>query len=96
MGTKESKYLTIMALTTIFVVSFSKVAAAYVGPGAALSLLTSLVGLIGAILMALAIVLFWPLRMLIRRLRGGEQEETSETFDRAEEEKVSSSLDNLK
>jgi len=47
---------------------------AYVGPGAGLSLIGSVAGLLAAIGTALGFVLFWPVRALYRRLkgRGGE------------------------
>lgn len=47
-----------------------KLAVAYIGPGAGLSLIGSLIGVIVAVLMALGILLFWPVRILIRRIRG--------------------------
>jgi hypothetical protein len=45
-------------------------AAAYVGPGAGLSLIGSVVGLLAAIGTALGFVLFWPVRALYRRMKG--------------------------
>jgi Na+/melibiose symporter-like transporter len=42
-------------------------ALAYVGPGAGLTLLGALWGLILAVVMSVAFVLFWPLRRLLRR-----------------------------
>lgn len=43
---------------------------AYVGPGAGLSLIGSVVGLLAAIGTALGFVLFWPVRALYRRVKG--------------------------
>ena len=40
---------------------------AYVGPGAGISLLSSVVGLFAAVGVALGLVLLWPLRALWRR-----------------------------
>ena len=48
-------------------------AAAYIGPGAGASLAGSLLGVLAAILLALAIVLFWPLRLVYRKIRGNKQ-----------------------
>ena len=45
-------------------------AAAYVGPGAGLSALGAVWGLVAALGTALAFVLLWPIRALVRRLRG--------------------------
>ena len=42
-------------------------AAAYVGPGAGISVLGALWGLIVGIVMALGVILFWPIRMMIRK-----------------------------
>jgi len=42
-------------------------ALAYVGPGAGLSLLGALWGVVVAILAALAFVVIWPVRQMIRR-----------------------------
>ncbi len=62
----------------IFVMVFSGTVSAYVGPGAGLTLIGSLIGLVVAIVTALAIILFWPIRALIRKIRGKKvaEEET--------------------
>jgi hypothetical protein len=44
-------------------------ALAYIGPGAGISLLGSLFGLVAAIFVGLGVVLFWPIRRLMRRNR---------------------------
>lgn len=50
---------------------------AYVGPGAGLSALGALWALIASIGIALGIILIWPFRFLIRKLRGkGKASET--------------------
>lgn len=45
-------------------------AVAYVGPGAGLGALGALLAVIASVLIAIGIVLYWPFRLLIRRLRG--------------------------
>ena len=45
-------------------------AAAYIGPGAGLSVLGSLWAVLVGIVLALFAILSWPLRVLWRRLRG--------------------------
>lgn len=47
---------------------------AYVGPGAGLSALGALWALIASIFTALGVILFWPIRFLIRKIRGGKKE----------------------
>jgi hypothetical protein len=44
-------------------------ALAYVGPGAGITMLGALWGVISAIVVALAAVLFWPIRALVRKRR---------------------------
>jgi len=46
-------------------------ALAYVGPGAGITMLGALWGVISAIVVALAAVLFWPIRALVRKRRKG-------------------------
>ncbi len=68
------KYLIIVMV--LVGVTLPKLAVAYVGPGAGLTLIGSLIGVIVAILMALGILLSWPLRILIRRIRGMQTTKT--------------------
>lgn len=42
-------------------------ALAYVGPGAGITLLGALWGLIAGVVLAIGIILFWPLRLLLRK-----------------------------
>lgn len=51
------------------IVLFSSTASAYIGPGAGISFLGSLVTALWAMVLAVAAVLFWPVRYLFRRLR---------------------------
>ena len=57
-------------------------AAAYIGPGAGASLAGSLLGVLAAIVTALAIVLFWPLRLMYRKIKGNRR--TAETVEAGE------------
>jgi hypothetical protein len=52
-------------------VLFATPAFAYIGPGAGITMLGALWGVIAAVVLALAAVLLWPLRMLLRRRRKG-------------------------
>jgi uncharacterized YccA/Bax inhibitor family protein len=64
----KTRGLTLLTVTAVF--GFPQMAMAYVGPGAGLTLIGSLIGLMIAILTALGIILYWPVRALIRRIRG--------------------------
>ena len=44
-------------------------AMAYVGPGAGISMLGALWGLIVGVVMAVGVILFWPIRMMIRKAK---------------------------
>jgi NADH:ubiquinone oxidoreductase subunit 6 (subunit J) len=58
-------------------------AMAYIGPGAGASLAGSLFGVLAAIATALAIVLFWPLRLMYKKIKGNKQA-APETADASE------------
>ena len=45
------------------------IASAYVGPGAGITMLGALWGLIVGIVMAVGVILFWPIRMMLRKSR---------------------------
>jgi membrane protein implicated in regulation of membrane protease activity len=68
------KILATISLALVFVASGILPAAAYVGPGAGLSLLGAFWGLLLAVVAALGFVIFWPLRRLFRRGRAKEPE----------------------
>lgn len=44
-------------------------ALAYVGPGAGISVLGALWGLIVGVVVAVGVILFWPIKMMIRKAR---------------------------
>lgn len=54
-------------IAALIVIALPHTAAAYVGPGAGLSLLGALWGLLLAIGAAFALIAIWPLRRLMRR-----------------------------
>jgi membrane protein implicated in regulation of membrane protease activity len=68
------KILVTMSLALLLVVSGIPPAAAYVGPGAGLSLLGAFWGLLLAVVAALGFVILWPLRRMFRRDRAKEPE----------------------
>src|SRR6188472_4795967 len=61
----------ILATLIVLTLVGAQPADAYVGPGAGFALLSSFLVLFTTTLAALASLLFWPFRMLWRRLRGG-------------------------
>jgi len=64
----------IAALTSaVCLVLLPAAAHAYIGPGAGASLAGSLLAVLAAIGTAIAIVLFWPLRLLYRKIMGRGQ-----------------------
>jgi len=58
-----------LGLSALAILLFAQPAAAYIGPGAGITMLGALWGVLVAILLALAAVLFWPIRALLRRRR---------------------------
>ena len=59
----------LFAVVCLALVLLAQPAFAYIGPGAGISLLGSLFGLVAAIFVGLGVVLFWPIRRLMRRNR---------------------------
>ena len=63
------KLLSITGLLAILFVLSAQPAAAYIGPGAGITMLGALWGVIVAVALALGAVLFWPIRVLLRKRR---------------------------
>lgn len=70
-------------LGAICVLMLPTAASAYIGPGAGASLAGSLLGVLAAIGTAIAVVLFWPLRLIYKKIRGHRP--TTNTAATAEE-----------
>jgi hypothetical protein len=58
-------------------------AAAYIGPGAGLSVGGAIIGVLGALMLAVAVLLTWPIRLVIRKLRSNRPPATAERPDDA-------------
>lgn len=58
------------------------VAFAYVGPGAGLTLIGSLIGVVVAVVLAIGAVLLWPLRRLIRKFKSDKQNIDEQNIDK--------------
>ncbi len=81
----------VVALMGATWIVLSPVAAqAYIGPGAGASLAGSLLAVLAAIATAVAIVLFWPLRLLYRKFKAGRQSATENTATAEESQHTTS------
>lgn len=56
-------------------------AMAYIGPGAGASLAGSLFGVLAAIFVAIGVVLFWPLRLVYKKLKGAKRNPETASAD---------------
>lgn len=68
---KERFFLPIMNLVPgiLVLMSAAPVTYAYIGPGSGISVVGSLLGLLATILLAVAAVLLWPFRRLLKKRR---------------------------
>lgn len=64
----------IVAAMTILTVVDPTTVHAYVGPTAGVSFLGAAVGVVAAFFSAIGIILFWPIRLLVRKIRGMRSE----------------------
>ncbi|HMB39590.1 MAG TPA: hypothetical protein VKO85_10970 [Wenzhouxiangellaceae bacterium] len=66
----------------LLLAAVSSPAAAYIGPGSGISLLSGIWTVLVGFVLVLAAILFWPIRYLIRRLRAkknpGRAEDTND------------------
>jgi hypothetical protein len=62
-------------------IAFPAAAYAYVGPGAGISVLGALWGLVVGVLTAIGIILFWPIRMMIRKSKAKKAGEETVAAD---------------
>ena len=57
-----------MKLLAIFLlIAVSPAVSAYIGPGAGISVLGSLLGILGTIVVAIGAIVLWPVRRLLKR-----------------------------
>ena len=54
-------------ITLVLLALMASPAAAYIGPGAGISVLGSLLGILGTIFVAIGAIIFWPLRRFMKR-----------------------------
>ena len=72
---------TAIALLTLLCLALP--AHAYIGPGAGISVVGSLLGLLGTVLLAVAVIFLWPFRRLLKR-GGGDDVDAEESPQAAE------------
>ena len=74
-----------IAFLTVIALLLTGTAAAYVGPGAGISVLGALWGLIIGVVMAIGVILFWPIRMMIRKIKANKGSKVTTTVTTANE-----------
>ena len=60
-------------ITLMLLVLMASPAAAYVGPGAGISVLGSLLGILATSLVAIGAIIFWPVRKFMKRKKARAQ-----------------------
>jgi hypothetical protein len=66
-------------LFILLILSVPSSAAAYIGPGAGISVLGSLLAVLGTIALAIGAILFWPIRKLLKRRKGKQAGDTPDS-----------------
>ena len=88
------KTLPFAALTALMLLTFSFPALAYVGPGGGLTAIGALIALIGVVLYTFFGFIWFPLKRLFKKMRGGT-EQTTQTSETAQKEAEPSSTDTV-
>lgn len=71
-------------ISTLTAMLLPELAAAYVGPGAGISMLGALWGLIIGVVMAIGVILFWPIRIMLRKMKANKAAADDNTAATAE------------
>ena len=71
-------------LAIIILLAVSPAAMAYIGPGAGISVLGSLLGILGTIVVAIGAIIFWPVRKFLKRKKQANQATENETASGSE------------
>ena len=76
---RHAPFRILAAFVALAGLAFATPAAAYVGPGAGLTLLGALWGLIAAVVMTVGFIVLWPFRRLLfaRRQKAGDAADTN-------------------
>ena len=70
---------------TLFLMSASSCVFAYIGPGAGISVLGSLLGILISIVVAIAAIVMWPIRKMMKKRKAAAVAETAETVDSSDQ-----------
>ena len=62
-----NSYIMLKLLVIFVLLFFSPTLLAYIGPGAGISVLGSLLGILGTIVIAIGAIVFWPIRKMLKR-----------------------------
>jgi len=65
----------------ILLILVATTAQAYIGPGAGIPVLGSLIGIIVTVLVAIGAILFWPIRKMLKRGKKNKATETTATTE---------------
>ena len=63
-----------LLLLTGFFLALSQPAFAYIGPGAGISVLGGLLGILTTIIIAMGAILFWPIRKMLKKKKASAPE----------------------
>lgn len=77
-----SKIISLQLLALLLLLLLTDTAVAYVGPGAGISVLGSLLSILATIFVAIGAIIFWPLRKFIKRRKARLNAEVSTKTDR--------------
>jgi hypothetical protein len=94
MKSEHRQRTALLAVSTLAMVLAVFPASAYVGPGAGLTLLGALWGLILAVVMSVGFVILWPFRRLLRRRKREAAPQTGEAMEHVDDNPESTMLAN--
>jgi len=70
-----NNFIFVLLSTMAVLFLYPGISMAYIGPGAGLTLISSLIGAVFAFVLALGAILFWPLRKLMKKMKKGKQQD---------------------
>lgn len=76
--------------TAVLLMAIATPLMAYIGPGAGISVLGSLLGILATILIAIGAIIFWPVRKFLKRRKAGASAVGAEASETVEADSSSS------